>query len=328
MKEPTKVPEVVRFLGMVGWLIRFIPRLADLVAPLNKFKKKNASFLWGEKEKHAYQQIRHVIYNTPILRHPKFNERFYVHTDASDTGLGAVLLQKNENGEFIPIEFASRQLSPAERNWTTTEKELIAIVWACEKWEKYLLLRQFSVATDHKNLEALFKFVKDQRINSKYYRWVNRLSEFDFIAEFIPGAENVVADYLSRYDIDLPETIGQIKRRGMEKLNAISHRINYLNNDTIHYFDSREFTYNISYETPKDLQYCFVVDGENVSGLTQPDISEDEKKLIKKVMTTQGKDIVFQKRLETYKNLLKGDHISEEKDDAKDSELDYHTIYI
>ena len=202
MRTPSNGKELARFLGMVQWLGRFIPNLSKLTCHFSSLKSQD-KFKWAEKEDELFIALKTAIENTNILRHPDFTKEFYVQTDASHRAIGAVLLQDFGNGTLEPIEFASRKLHKNELQWHVSEKELIAIVFALNKWIRYLLPRHFTVFTDHKNLEELFA-VSKRRKNQKLHRWVIMLQQFDFTARYLPGEENYIADYLSR-DLDLEE---------------------------------------------------------------------------------------------------------------------------
>ena len=212
-KVPENSKEVERYLGMIMWLGRFIPNLSKLTASISSLKnKKGPDFIWGETQQESFEAIQRAISNTKTLRHPDFTKEFYVQTDASDYAIGAVLLQDFGNGYLEPIEFGSRKFITAERNWHASEKELIAVVWALKKWIRYLLPNQFTVFTDHKNLENLFN--KDTTKMGKLARWIIFLQQFDFIAKYLPGKDNYIADYLSR-DIQ-----GIVTKKVMQQIEA------------------------------------------------------------------------------------------------------------
>ena len=195
MKIPTNGKEIERFLGMVNWLGKFIPNLSKLTGPFSKMKNKG--FYWNEAHDLRFEAIKNAVSKAKILRHPDFSKPFMVQTDASNTAIGAVLLQDFGNGYLEPIEFASRKLADNELNWHVSDKELIAVVFALEKWIRYLLPNHFIVFTDHKNLEELFNHGKSKK-NQRLHRWIIMLQQFNFTAKYLPGKENYIADYLSR----------------------------------------------------------------------------------------------------------------------------------
>ena len=124
--------------------------------PLNKLLQKDVSFIWGQDQQIAFEKLKECLITAPILQHPDFSKPFYVHTDASGTGLGAVLAQRDENTSHeYAVAYASRSLTKAEQNYHTTEQECLAIVWAIEHFHQYLGTNHFYVVTDHQALKWL-----------------------------------------------------------------------------------------------------------------------------------------------------------------------------
>ena len=194
-KKPKSKADVKSYLGLVNWLQAFVPGLAELVYPISKLRRGKEQFKWTDECDAAFEEIAGCIQNSFVLQHPDFNKRFYVQTDASSIAMGAALLQKNDAGLLVPVEFASKQFSDIESRWYVGEQEAYAVIWALEKWQQYLRHQQFTVFTDHKNLEIIFN---NKQNKSKLWRWSVRVQDFDFIARFIKGSDNIVADVLSR----------------------------------------------------------------------------------------------------------------------------------
>ncbi|GFT72249.1 retrovirus-related Pol polyprotein from transposon 297 [Trichonephila clavipes] len=155
MKPPKNNREVSKFLGMTGWYQKFIPRYADICEPLYQLKKKGAKFNWSGEAQDSFDQIKHTLTEAPILQLPNFSEQFNLFTDASGVGIGAVLQQNQK-----PIAFASRTLNKAERNYTITERECLAVIWALNKFKTYFGPLPVKVITDH---AALTKLPWEQR---------------------------------------------------------------------------------------------------------------------------------------------------------------------
>jgi len=142
----------------------------------------------------AFSKLKECLCAKPILHLPDMEKPFTLRTNASDVGLGAVLLQEHEDGLF-PVAFASRKLTKAERNYAVVERECLAIVWGVAKFYRYLYGRQFVLQTDHRPLVFLDRA---KLCNARVMRWALSLQPFKFHTESIKGSDNVGADYLSR----------------------------------------------------------------------------------------------------------------------------------
>jgi hypothetical protein len=189
--EALKTPTEVRsFLGLAGYYRRFIENFSKIALPLTQLTQKSKEFVWGEKQEQAFQTLKQRLCNAPILTLPDGNENFVVYCDASHQGLGCVLMQ---NGKVIA--YASRQLKIHEKNYTTHDLELGAVVFALKIWRHYLYGTKCTVFTDHKSLQ----YILDQKmLNMRQRRWVELLSDYDCEIKYHPGKANVVADALSR----------------------------------------------------------------------------------------------------------------------------------
>ena len=196
--EKVRKGTLQRMVGMIQWLHRYIPRLADWLEPITELSGDKSKALWTSTRHQSLLRIKQLVRSTPLLRHPNLEEPFYVVCDASDVGVGAVLMQKHDT-ILHPCEFWSKKFGTHEKHWHVSEKELVAIVWTLEKWQRYLLGHHFDVYTDHKNLVELHDRVGiDKLLASKLRRWWVRIEMFDFTAHYIKGILNVAADYLSR----------------------------------------------------------------------------------------------------------------------------------
>ncbi|KMQ81648.1 gag-pol fusion protein, partial [Lasius niger] len=134
--EPRTVKQVRQFLGMASWYRRFVANFSTIAAPLTRLTKKNARWTWGADEEHAFQELKRTLVSAPVLAYPDFTRRFVLQTDASNSGLGAVLTQNFEDGERV-IAYASRTLNGAERNYSATELECLAVVWGIRRMKGY-----------------------------------------------------------------------------------------------------------------------------------------------------------------------------------------------
>lgn len=161
------------------------------LAPLSDLTHKGqpTRVEWGQAQETAYQTIKFHLTNEPILRLPD-----RVKTDASNTGIGAILMQKHDE-KLFSVCYASKKLSSAERNYSTIEKECLAVVWGIKRFHLYLYRVPFVLQTDHEPLKYMnsVKFA-----NGRLIRWVMFLQSYTFRVEAIKGSENVGADYLSR----------------------------------------------------------------------------------------------------------------------------------
>ena len=149
---------------------------------------------WEERHTKQFENLKTELCTAPVLRLPDMSKQFVVRTDASNTGLGAMLLQEHE-GTLFPVCYISKKLLPREMNYSTVEKECYAIIWAISKLQVYLLGNEFILQTDHKSLTFLNSA---KHTNQRLMRWALSLQPFSFKVEAIKGDENLGADYLSR----------------------------------------------------------------------------------------------------------------------------------
>lgn len=192
---PRDVKGISRFVGMVGFYRKFIPNVSELCAPLNKLRKKGASFVWGEEQQKAFESLREAIMSPPVLRMPDFTRPFVLQTDASSQALGAVLSQEID-GTRQPVAFASRTLSPQEKKSSTVyELECAGVVFGINKFRRYLEHAEFILETDNM---ALSWCLAHPRQLGKIGRWVAQISSLKFQTRHLRGSLNVVADTLSR----------------------------------------------------------------------------------------------------------------------------------
>lgn len=201
--EPKNIKQLQSFLGVCNFYRKFQHQYADLTTRLSTVLQKSKSWRWGEGERAAFQEIKTRFAGMIMLNHPDFKQTFYLQTDASNIALGAELYQEGVEGERKTIAFASRALLIAERNYTTTEKELLSIVFAVRKFRTYLLGNTVVVRTDHKALSFLNTC---KLTHGRLMRWVLVLQEYNMSWEYIKGADNKVPDILSRVDVDNNET--------------------------------------------------------------------------------------------------------------------------
>jgi hypothetical protein len=193
MPVPTDKQELQRFLGFVQYLSKFCPGLATETMALREILKKNNSFIWEKAQESAFMKIKSLVSDTPILRHFDPNKHVTLQVDASSYGLGAVLLQDGQ-----PVEYASKSLTDAQKNYAQIEKELLACLFAVKKFHYYIFGGpKFTIHTDHKPLLGLVNKNLDD-MNPKLRRMLMELAGYEFELVYKRGTEIVIADTLSR----------------------------------------------------------------------------------------------------------------------------------
>ena len=198
LPAPTNIKELRQFLGLTSYYRRFIPAFARVAAPLHALTRKSASFEWTSSCQTAFDQLRSKLVAAPILAYPDFGRDFILETDASINGLGAVLSQEQEDGKAHPVAYASRALSPTEKNYGITELETLAVVWAVTHFRYYLYGHNVRIFTDHTAVKAV---LGTPQPNGKHARWWSKvfgsgIKEVEIV--YRPGKENANADTLSR----------------------------------------------------------------------------------------------------------------------------------
>nr|GEV15454.1 reverse transcriptase domain-containing protein [Tanacetum cinerariifolium] len=196
LPHPTTFKGVRSFLGHVGFYRRFIKDFSKISRPMTHLIEKDTPFVFSEDCIQAFQTLKKKLTEAPILIAPNRDLSFEFMCDASDFAIGAILGQRHEK-HFRPIHYASKTLTDAESNYTTTEKEMLAVVYAFEKFWSYLIRNKCIVHTDLSALKYLFA-KKDAK--ARFLRWVLLLQEFDFEVIDTKGSENLAADHLSRLE--------------------------------------------------------------------------------------------------------------------------------
>ncbi|ETO05765.1 hypothetical protein RFI_31631, partial [Reticulomyxa filosa] len=168
ISKPKTKKGIIRLLGLVKLIAKFISNLATLIVDLTKLRRKNSKWNWNKIHDKAFEQLKHAISHVQLLRHPKQNEHIIVQCDASNEAVCAALLQ-NHDGILVPIEFISKQFDSHQLKWHTSDKVTICIVIRNSKMDALSIIA-----------------------------WALQLSEFSFEARYFPGSENSIADFLSR----------------------------------------------------------------------------------------------------------------------------------
>lgn len=192
---PKTIKQVRGFLGLSSWYRRFIDNFSTVVAPISDVVSTKKKFAWTPEAQKAFETIKSLLTTAPVLINPDFRKKFYVHCDASDCGIGAVLIQLDEEGNEKPIAFMSKKLNTAQKNYSVTERECLAAIEAVKRFRCYLELQDFEIITDHSSLVWL---MKQPDLTGRLVRWVFKLQPFKFSISHRKGKDNVVPDVLSR----------------------------------------------------------------------------------------------------------------------------------
>ena len=196
---PKDISDVRRFLGTVNQMSKFTPCLADSTRPLRELLERDSVWHWGDKQQRAFDSIKVQLTSAPVLALFDPKRETILSADASSYGIGAVLLQKQENGELKPVAYKSRALTPTEQRYAQIEKEALAFTWACDSLADYLLGLQFHIQTDHKPLVPLFGSKKNlDELPPRLQRFRLRMMRYSFSISHVPGKSLTVADALSR----------------------------------------------------------------------------------------------------------------------------------
>jgi len=187
---PINVNEVRSFHGLASFHRRFVQNFSTIVAPLNAIVKKDVVFKWGQDQIQAFETLKEKLTKALILALPKFTKTFEIECDASNIGIGVVLLQEGH-----PIAYFSEKLKVSHLNYSTYDKELYALVRALQNWQHYLFPKEFVIHSDHESL----KYLKSQsKLNKRHAKWVEFLEQFPYVIKHKQGKINVVVNALFR----------------------------------------------------------------------------------------------------------------------------------
>ncbi|GJT29854.1 putative nucleotidyltransferase, ribonuclease H [Tanacetum coccineum] len=222
-KAPTTPSEVRSFMGLAGYYRRFIENFSKIAKPLTSLTQKNQKYEWGEKQEEAFQTLKDNLCNALILSLPDGVEDFVVYCDASNQGLGCVLMQRDK-----VIAYASRQLKMHEKNYMTHDLELGSVVFALKIWRHYLYGTKSVIYTDHKSLQHIF----DQKeLNMRQRRWLELFSDYECEVKYHPGKANVVADALTQGEAFKDENVMA------EGLNGTNQQMEKREDGSLYYMD-------------------------------------------------------------------------------------------
>lgn len=225
--QPKTKQELQRFLGMVNYLGQFVTNLSAVSAPLRALLKSDTDWQWQHEQQHAFDSIKSLLTQAPVLQFFDTTKPVVIQCDASKDGLGTCLLQEN-----LPVAYASRSLTSAEKNYSQIEKELLSIVFSCEKFSHYIYGRPTVVHSDHKPLEMITQ--KDiSKASPRLQRMLLRLQKYDLVIKHKPGKEMHIADALSRAflanvdkaDKDFEEDMEAVVHSFVENLPVAQYRL-------------------------------------------------------------------------------------------------------
>lgn len=219
---PKTKKEVQSFLGVVGFYRNYIPNFADIAEPLHKLTHEDAKYEWTEIHQNAFKLLIESLAEATLQAHPDFEKPFYIRCDASSKGVAGAIYQFDDDGNVRPVSFCSRLLQPAERNYTVTEQEMLAIIYTLKTHYFFLMGNKIQLYTDHQALT----FIKHHPfLSPRLTRWLLYLANFDIDIQYIPGKSNEVADALSRFHQKLIKDTTLI--------------INYFNVEETEYYQNR-----------------------------------------------------------------------------------------
>jgi hypothetical protein len=187
---PTSVGDVQSFLGLAGYYQRFIEGFSKINKPITELLEKDKKFKWTSTCEASVQKLKKQLTTAPILVMPDMEKLFSIYCDASDQGLGCVLMQDGH-----VVAYASQQLRKHEAHYPTQDLELAVVVHALKIWRHYLMGKRCELYTDHKNLKYIFT---QSNLNLRQRRWLELIKDYDLGIDYHPGKANVVADASSR----------------------------------------------------------------------------------------------------------------------------------
>ena len=217
---PKNIEDLRAFLGLAGYYRRYVQNFAEIAAPLHKLQNKGEKFRWTIECQKAFVKLKQRLISPPVLAHPRADTEFILDCDASGSALGCVLSQMHGPEEKV-IAFASRAMNKAEKNYSTTRREMLSVIFGVKHFRYYLLGSHFTIRTDHNSLKWLNSFKNPE---GQVARWLETLAEYNFSIVYRPGKEHQNADGLSRmvnYITETPIEPAWIETLGSEKIKKL-----------------------------------------------------------------------------------------------------------
>jgi hypothetical protein len=194
--QPKSKKQLKTFIGICGYYRTLIPAYAELIQPLNNLTSNSAPFIWEEIHHQAFQKLQAIFFKKPFTQQPDWSKKFILNTDASINGISGILMQENEN-ILLPIAYFSKATSPAQQKYPALKLELLALYSSIKAFHFYLYNRPFIILSDSKPL-AHYKSISSPA--TIITRWLMAISEYSFEFKHIPGQNNILADFLSRFE--------------------------------------------------------------------------------------------------------------------------------
>ena len=217
---PRNIKELRRFLGLAGWFRGFVKNFAGLTARMTaSLRGDSSTWKWSDSLQEEFERLKEALRSMRATILPNYGKEFVLKTDASNVGLGAVLMQEVD-GKLLPVQWASKKLTPTESRYGISEKEMLAIYWGIRKFEYELRGRRFKLVTDHKALENIR--TKPNFNNNRINRWVEQIQEFDFTIEYQKPEKLMGPDALSR----IYEDEEKVKRRATRTSKILEGKAN------------------------------------------------------------------------------------------------------
>lgn len=227
LEIPSNKKELMKVLGFINYMRSYVKNLSELTAPLRRLLKKDSLFIWTEEHTKTFEKIKKHILEAPILQ--TFNEvkDIVIESDSSQSGLGCCLLQENR-----PVAFASRSLSETEKQYSMIEKELLGIVFACQKFHNYIYSKDVKIKTDHKPLLSIMSKEIHKIPSAKLQRMRLKLLNYNIQLEYVPGKYMYLSDYLSRHYLETRNEEDKSLSEVIHSINVSDEKIELFKNET------------------------------------------------------------------------------------------------
>lgn len=258
---PRSTTDVRSFVGLCSYYRKFIDHFATIAAPLHVLQSNQVKFHWEQAHQVAFDKLKQALTTAPLLTMPDFEKPFILQTDASKTGVGAILSQLDANGNEKVIAYASKTLNKAQRNYSVTDQELYAIVFGVRQFKSYLLGRKFTIYTDHESLKWLKSMRLNRDLSGRIARYQMFLQEFEYEPLYRKGESNGNADALSRMysdDANINVIIGTTEEvntslsdvaKHQRNDSELQHVIRYLETDNNTLPEDKSIRDQLLYET-------------------------------------------------------------------------------